>query len=85
MEMIVTVFAGFTWILIQTVRNDFKLYLSQAYLNIAIEKDNKISLINLFVKGIDTYNDYLRRSLKFEIKDLKKIYSKIISDSTLKV
>jgi hypothetical protein len=37
---------------------------------------NEVDEMNFFVMGLNSYNSYLRRKIKLQIKDLKKVYSK---------
>jgi hypothetical protein len=38
---------------------------------------NEVDEMNFFLMGLNSYNSYLRRKIKLQIKDLKKVYSKI--------
>jgi hypothetical protein len=37
---------------------------------------NEVDEMNFFLMGLNSYNSYLRRKIKLQIKDLKKVYSK---------
>jgi hypothetical protein len=43
---------------------------------------NELDEMKFFVMGLNSYNSYLRRKIKLEIKDLAKVYSKIAAAST---
>jgi hypothetical protein len=37
---------------------------------------NEVDEMNFLVMGLNSYTSYLRRKIKLQIKDLKKVYSK---------
>jgi hypothetical protein len=47
------------------------------------KKEDEAEKIRYLVRALNSYNKYIRRSLGLEINDIKKIYSKILSDPAL--
>jgi hypothetical protein len=60
-------------------RNEFWLYFSTGCFVSMQDAKNEVDEMKFFVRGLDSYNSYLRRNLKLQIRDLKKVYSKIAS------
>jgi hypothetical protein len=78
---VLVVFAGLLKIILALVRKHFRLYFAKGCLLLISEKKDEVENMNYFVKGLDSYNSYLRRNLHLQINDLKKFYLKIIRAS----
>jgi hypothetical protein len=65
---------------------EFKFYLAEDYFEKATKVNAstimKIEKINLFIKGLDSYDEYIKKAIKHKINK-SKIFSKIMADSTL--
>jgi hypothetical protein len=42
---------------------------------------SEVEEMKYFVMGLNSYNSYLRKNIKLQIKDLKRVYSKIATDT----
>ena len=49
----------------------------------AVKEKEESKKAQYFVKAIKIYDKYLRRTLNLEIKDTKRVYSKILTDSNV--
>jgi hypothetical protein len=70
-------------IIMLNARKEFRFYFAKASFRVISNKEDDMARMKHVIKGLNSYNKYLRRNLGLEIRDLKKIYSKIISDPTL--
>jgi hypothetical protein len=70
-------------IIVLNARKEFRFYFAKASFKVISKKEDNVERIRYVIKGLNSYNKYLRRNLGLQIRDLKKIYSKIISDPTL--
>jgi hypothetical protein len=66
-------------IILLIVRKDFRFYFAKTLFRVISKKDES-EKIEYFVKALNSYNKYIRRTLALEIKELKKIYSRVLSD-----
>jgi hypothetical protein len=79
------VLTTFLKIIFQIAKKEFRFYSAKAYFIIALKLDDDYKKVRYFKNGLDSYNKYLRRRLKFDIKDIKKVYSKFLyADTTEK-
>jgi hypothetical protein len=64
------------------VAKEFKFYKAEEQFEKAksIKSDANVKKINLFLKGLDFYDEYVRKALKHKI-DKNKIFSKLVADS----
>jgi hypothetical protein len=63
-------------------RARFRLYFAKGCFNFIEDRKDEVEKMRYFVMGLNSYNSYLRRQIKLEISDLKKIYSRIASSPT---
>jgi hypothetical protein len=71
----------FLKILFAVWRPAFRLYFAKGCFSLIGDRRNEAEKMKFFVKGLDSYNSYLRRQITLEIGDLKKIYSQIACSS----
>jgi hypothetical protein len=69
-------------LIVLTIRKDFRFYFARTIFK-TVPRKNEVEKVRLLVKALDSYNRYLRRSLGLQINDIKKVYSKILSDTSL--
>ena len=68
-------------ILAQITKREFRFYLAIGYCITAIKKEDEFEKANHLFNSLDSYNKYLRRRSKIEIKDLNRIYATfLVSD-----
>jgi effector-binding domain-containing protein len=73
------------WITFQIAKKEFRFYSAKAYFIILLRQDDDYKKIRYFNYGLNSYNTYLQRRLKFEIGDIEKAYSRFIyADTTEK-
>jgi hypothetical protein len=70
-------------IILLIARKEFRFYFAKILFRAILKKEDEAEKIKYLVRALNSYNKYIRRSLGLEINDLKKIYSKIISDPVL--
>jgi VanZ family protein len=75
--LVLIVISGILKMTFALARRDFRLYFAKGCFVIIQSKHNEADKMRYFVMGMNSYNLYLRRQIKLEINDLKKIYSKI--------
>lgn len=71
-----------------SIRKEFRFYFAHACMKVITdevisEKKDVIEKTNYLIRGLNSYNIYLRRSIGFQIRDLKGLYSTIISHSPI--
>lgn len=74
------VFAGLLKIIFAITKKKFRLYFAKGCFEIVTTKKDsrdEVQKMSYVIKGLDSYNLYLRRHLNLEIKDIRAIYSKI--------
>ena len=69
-------------IVVIITRKDFRFYFAKTLFKTMLNKD-EVEKIKLLVKALNSYNRYLSRNLSLQINDIKKVYSKILSDISL--
>jgi hypothetical protein len=62
----------------QVGKKEFRFYFAKGCCEIMLTKAKDVEKMKYLYLLLDSYNRYLRRNLKFEIKDINKIYSTII-------
>jgi hypothetical protein len=72
-SLIVSITSGLR-ILAQMIKMEFRFYLSKGYCLIATRKDDEFEKANCLFSVLYSYNKYLRRRSKIEIKDIDRIY-----------
>ena len=70
-------------ILILVSRRQFRYYFAKAYCSILQKSEDDVEKMRYLIGFISSYNKYLRRNLGLQINDLRKIYSKFLSDSNV--
>jgi hypothetical protein len=73
---------GFLRIVSQIKKKEFRFYFAKACFNIVSKQEDDYKKIRYFLLGLNSYNKYLRRRLKFEINGIKKVYSKFLYADT---
>lgn len=69
---------GLLWIILHVVRKEFKFYFAKACFLIMSKEKDDYKKINYFLMGLNSYNRYLRRKLRLEVEDIRKIYCKFV-------
>lgn len=72
------VVAGLIKTMLQLARKEFRFHFARGCIDLA-NKEDEIDMMKYLIWGLNAYNSFLRRYLKLEINNLKKIYSKISS------
>jgi hypothetical protein len=75
--LFLTVLAGLLKAVFALSRKRFRLYFAKGCLSIAKNSNDEVEKMEYLIKGLDSYNSYLKRHIKLEINEIKKIYSKI--------
>jgi hypothetical protein len=70
-------------IILLIARKEFRFYFAKILFRALSKKEDEAEKIRYLVKALNSYNKYIRRTLGLEINDLKKVYSKILSDPAL--
>jgi hypothetical protein len=76
-QLTFVVIAGLLKITLLLLRKEFRVYFAKGCLTIALKKQDDVEKMKYLIWGLNSYNFYLRRHLKLEIQDPKRIYSKI--------
>lgn len=71
------VLAGILKMVFALSRKRFRLYYAKGCLSLIKKSKDEVEKMGYLIMGLNSYNSYLRRYLKLEIKDIKKIYSKL--------
>lgn len=71
------VLAGILKMIFALSRKRFRLYYAKGCLSLIRKSKDEVEKMGYLIIGLNSYNSYLRRYLKLEIKDIKKIYSKL--------
>lgn len=80
--LVLIVTAAILKVIFAVARKDFRLYFARGCFMIIQGKNDEVEKMGYFVRGLNSYNLYLRRHIKLQIDDLKPIYSKIASSSS---
>jgi hypothetical protein len=75
--LFLTVLAGLLKMVFALSRKRFRLYFAKGCLSIAKNSVDEVEKMEYLIKGLDSYNSHLKRHIKLEIHEIKKIYSKI--------
>lgn len=70
---------------IPLLRKDFKLYLAKYSLALSLDIDDEIEKMQYVIFGLNTYNKYLKKILKLQIKNIDVIFKQIISEDSKKM
>jgi hypothetical protein len=75
--LFLTVLAAMLKMVFALSRKRFRLYFAKGCLSIAKNSNDEVEKMEYLIKGLDSYNSYLKRHIKLEVNEIKKIYSKI--------
>jgi hypothetical protein len=75
-----SVTAGIIYVILIATKKDIRYHMAKACFEAIPRQKNQTNKVNYFIMGVKFYDKYLRRALNIQINDVKKIYSKIISD-----
>ena len=75
--LFLAVLAGILKMVIALSRKRFRLYYAKGCLSLVKKSKDEVERMGYLIMGLNSYNSYLRRYMKLEIKDIKKIYSKL--------
>lgn len=75
--LFLTVLAGLLKMAFALSRKRFRLYFAKGCLSIAKNNNDEVEKMEYLIKGLNSYNSFLKRHIKLEINEIKKIYSKI--------
>src|SRR5437879_13101873 len=64
-------------------KKDTRYYMAKTCFEAISKMRDQTAKVNYLIAGIKFYDRYLQRTLNVQINDVKKIYSKIISDSSI--
>jgi hypothetical protein len=65
------------------VKKEYRYYYARGCFQILLKEQDSSERMSYFIRGINSYNKYLRRTIKLQIRNINAIYSKIIYDSLL--
>jgi hypothetical protein len=77
LSLLYVVPGGLLWIILHLVRKEFRFYFAKACFIMSKEKDD-YEKVKYLLMGLNSYNKYLRRKLRLEIEEVKRIYSKFV-------
>jgi uncharacterized short protein YbdD (DUF466 family) len=77
------VIAGIIWIIIRSMKEDFRFYFAKACFASISERMEELKRARYLLMGMKSYDKYLQNNLKLHINDIKKVYSKILFDSAI--
>jgi hypothetical protein len=75
--LFLTVLAGLLKAVFALSRKRFRLYFAKGCLSIAKNSNDEVEKMEYVIKGLNSYNSFLKRHIKLEINEIKKIFSKI--------
>jgi len=75
--LFLAVLAGILKMIFALSRKRFRLYYAKGCLSLVKKSKDEVERMGYLIMGLNSYNSYLRRYIKLEIKDIKKIYSKL--------
>ncbi len=75
--LFLAVLAGILKTVFALARKRFRLYYAKGCLTLIKKSKDEVEKMGYLIMGLNSYNSYLRRYIKLEIKDIKKIYSKL--------
>lgn len=79
--LVLVVSTGFLKIALSLVRTEFRLEFAKGCLEIVSEENNEFKKMKYLMKGLNSYNKFIRKQLKMNI-NLSAIYFKIINSPT---
>jgi hypothetical protein len=75
--LFLTVLAGLLKMVFALSRKRFRLYFAKGCLSITKSSKDEVEKMEYLIKGLDSYNSFLKRHIKLGINEIKKIYSRI--------
>lgn len=75
----IIVVGAFLKILFAVGKPEFRLYYAMGCFRLIRQIENEVEKMSHVIKGLNSYNKYLKRCTNLQINDLTKIYSKISS------
>jgi hypothetical protein len=75
--LFLTVLAGLLKMVFALSRKRFRLYFAKGCLSITKSSNDEVEKMEYLIKGLDSYNLFLKRHIKLGINEIKKIYSRI--------
>lgn len=69
--------SGFLMYILITSKKEFRFYFAKTCFTTALNKRDILKQMGYFDKGLKEYNQYLKRHLKYQIKDIEKVFSKV--------
>lgn len=79
--LFIIVSGAFLKLLLALAKPEFRLYFAKGCFKIIKRKQNEADKMKYLIKGINSYNKYLKRWMNLQMSELTKIYSKIGSTS----
>jgi hypothetical protein len=70
-------------IISNTAKKDFRYYYARGCFHLLSKRGDRAEKMSYLIMGINSYNKYLKRTIKLQISNINKIYSKILVDSLL--
>jgi hypothetical protein len=77
-----SIIAGIIRISIHIGRKDFRFYFAKACFGVVYKSIDNIKKAKYFIMGIRSYDKYLQKNVGVEIKDVDKIYSRVLTSNT---
>jgi hypothetical protein len=79
--LFIIVSGAFLKLLIALAKPEFRLYFAKGCFKIIKRKQNEADKMKYLIKGLNSYNKYIKRWMNLQMNELTKIYSKISSTS----
>src|SRR5581483_4425509 len=79
--LFIIVSGAFLKLLFALAKPEFRLYFAKGCFKIIKRKQNEADKMKYLIKGINSYNKYVKRWMNLQMSELTKIYSKISSIS----
>jgi hypothetical protein len=79
--LFIIVLGAFLKLLFAIAKPEFRLYFAKGCFKIIVKKQNEADKMKYLIKGINSYNKYIKRWMNLQMSELTKIYSKISSSS----
>jgi hypothetical protein len=75
--LFLAVLAGILKMVFALGRKRFRLYYAKGCMALVKKSNDEVEKMGFLIMGLNSYNSYLRRYMNLQIKDIKKIYSKL--------
>lgn len=82
-NLVFSVTAGIIWMILVAVRKELGYHFAKLLFQTITQEPEESKKAQFIIKATKIYDKYLRRTLNLEINNVKKIYSKILSDPKL--